>query len=145
MPLTAKRMTNTAYLSLLWQEFMMHFVTKAIPSHSIDGKSQIKKWRSYITCLTGYYGLVFGGGTHTCKHAYWLHRSKQFQETKRVRRVPGLKLWGYRKEHSNVQRTGHCHSKTKRAILFLGWKQGGDWQARGELTPYKNNAVAVTL
>ena len=57
------------WLSLLWQEFMMYFVTKAKPINSTDGICHIKKLKSSRTRLTSYSGFISfnnlgGGHTH---------------------------------------------------------------------------------
>ena len=43
------------YLSLLWQAFPMHSVTKATPIQFINGRSHMKKQRCHKTSLSGYY------------------------------------------------------------------------------------------
>ena len=89
-------MNNTGLpyiISLLWQVFSMCFVTKATPTHSIDGNSRIKK-QSCITCATRYYGLILrkwlfitlGVDTHTHKHTCIL-----MSQAKAIS-APGLKI-----------------------------------------------------
>ena len=69
-------MVNTA-LPLLWQEFMMCFITKVKHISYINSKCHIKKLKSGRTYLIGYSGfisrewfLIAWGYTHTRMHAH---------------------------------------------------------------------------
>ena len=79
---------------------MSCFITKAT---SVHRKLRYGSKRNKLVQLVGqvqYHKNVIyslgGGHTHTRTYAYWLHRQKQFQETRHTpafgQRTPGLKI-----------------------------------------------------
>ena len=56
LPLNERQILR--YLSLLWLEFMMRFVTKATPINNIDSRCRIKKLEGSIAYITSYLGFI---------------------------------------------------------------------------------------